>query len=199
MICVIGTGRLPGADAVFLCFTSMDDKHLLPPVDFCSKTAEAEALREKTQRLLMRFNTTGDASVLPDVFEQSMEGVTIYPPLFCNFGGHFVRFGRNVVVNFACLFQSGGGITIGDNVLIGSGVKIYTPNHLLDPEQRVHGKAVYRPVHIASDVWIGGGAILLPGVEIGQGTTIGAGSVVTRSIPPRCVAVGNPCRVIRRL
>lgn len=162
-------------------------------------TPEIMALRDKTERLMLRFNATGEKDILKEVFGQSMEDVTIHPPLYCNFGGDFVRFGHNVIINFDCIFQSGGTIEIGDNVLIGSGVKIFTPNHSPRPEERLHAESVYRPVIIHSNVWIGGGAILLPGVEIGEGTTIGAGSVVTRSIPPYCVAVGNPCRVIRRL
>lgn len=88
---------------------------------------------------------------------------------------------------------------IGDDVFIGSDVRIYTTNHPLNPEERATGKATVRPVKIGSKVWIGGGVVILPGVEIGEGTTIGAGSVVTRSIPARCVAVGNPCKVIREL
>jgi maltose O-acetyltransferase len=78
-------------------------------------------------------------------------------------------------------------------------VHVYTATHPVDPDERVRGPELARPVRIGPRVWIGGRAVILPGVTIGEGSTIGAGSVVTRDVPARCVAVGNPCRVIRRL
>lgn len=119
--------------------------------------------------------------------------------MHCNYGGGHIRFGHRVFINANCTFQPAGGVEIGDDVYIGSDVKFYTTIHPIDPEERTGGKAAVRPIKIGAKVWIGGGAVILPGVEIGEGTTIGAGSVVTRSIPSRCVAVGNPCRVIREL
>ena len=130
---------------------------------------------------------------------QPLEDVSIAPPLHCNYGGDYIRFGHRVFINANCTFQPAGGVEIGDDVYIGSDVKFYTTIHPTDPEERTTGKASVRPIKIGSKVWIGGAAVILPGVEIGEGTTIGAGSVVTRSIPARCVAVGNPCRVIRKL
>ena len=149
--------------------------------------------------LLLKFNTTGDKSILEEVFGRKLDDVTIYAPLHCNYGGERVKFGHRVFINHNCTFQPAGDVEFGDDIFVGSDVRFYTTNHPLDPEERTSGKASTRPIKIGSKVWIGGGSIILPGVEIGEGTTIGAGSVVTRSIPARCVAVGNPCRVIRTL
>jgi maltose O-acetyltransferase len=90
-------------------------------------------------------------------------------------------------------------VRLGDRVLLGPKVQIYTATHGLDPAERKAGWEFALPVDIGNDVWLGGGAIICPGVTIGDGTTIGAGSVVTRSMPPRVLAAGNPCQVIRAL
>lgn len=116
----------------------------------------------------------------------------------CNYGSDYIRFGHHVFINTNCTFQPAGGVKIGDDVYIGSDVKFYTTIHPTDPEERITGKASVRPIKIGAKVWIGGG-VILPEVAIGEGTTIGAGSVATCSIPARCVAVGNPCRIIREL
>ena len=176
-----------------------DKKQLLPEQEYraWNKTETDERIR--TMALLLKFNMTGDKCILEEVFGRKMDGVTIFAPLHCNYGDNRVKFGSRVFINYNCTFQPAGGLEIGDDVFIGSDVGIYTTNHPLDPEERAAGKATTRPVKIGSKVWIGGGAIILPGVEIGEGTTIGAGSVVTRSIPARCVAVGNPAKVIKYL
>jgi len=90
-------------------------------------------------------------------------------------------------------------VRIGNHVLLGPGVQVYTASHPMSAATRRAGLELARPVEIGSDVWIGGGAILCPGIRIGEGTVIGAGSVVTRDIPGRVFAAGNPCRVIRQL
>ena len=116
-------------------------------------------------------------------------------------------FGNDVIVNMNCTFVDNKTIRIGDRVLIASNVQIYTSLHPVLPQERfvpdwrerqtTFFRTYARPIEIESNVWIGGGCILLPGVTIGKNSVIGAGSVVTRPIPPNCVAVGNPCRVIR--
>lgn len=103
-----------------------------------------------------------------------------------------------------CVFLDCNTISIGDYSGIGPGVHIYTVFHPVVPEERLaenssFWKSLTAPVNIGKNVWIGGGSIILPGVSIGDGTTIGAGSVVTHDIPSRCVAVGNPCRVIKNI
>ena len=177
----------------------MSEKNLLPETEYRAWDVELVALREETHRAMLRFNATGDKQVLKDLFRQPLEDVSIAPPMHCNYGGNHIRFGHRVFINANCTFQPAGGVEIGDDIFIGSDVRFYTTIHPIDTEERTKRKATVRPIKIGAKVWICGGAVILPGVEIGEGTTIGAGSVVTRSIPARCVAVGNPCRAIREL
>ena len=177
----------------------MSEKNLLPETKYMAWDKDMIEARSKASQATMRFNTTGDKAILQELFSLPMEDVTIIPPLHCNYGGDYIRFGHRVFINANCTFQPAGGVEFGDDVYVGSDVKFYTTIHPLDPEERITGKASVRPIKIGSKVRIGGGALILPGVEIGEGTTIGAGSVVTRSVPARCVAAGNPCRIIRNL
>ena len=132
--------------------------------------------------------------------------VWIEAPFFCDYGKN-IFIGNNVFVNYNCVFLDCNRISIGDNVLIGPAVQIYTATHPIAAHERIRpgqgGTAGYltraTPVRINNNVWVGGGAILMPGVEIGENTTIGAGSVVTKSVPADCFAAGNPCRVVREL
>ncbi|MDO4163002.1 MAG: sugar O-acetyltransferase [Bacteroides sp.] len=175
------------------------EKNLLPEVEY--RPWEKEQLDERSRMgtLMLAFNTTGKKEILEEAFGRKLDDVTILAPLHCNYGKHYVQFGHRVFINFNCTFQPAGGVEIGDDVFVGSDVRFYTTIHPLDPQERAEGKASVRPIKIGARVWIGGGAVILPGVEIGEGSTIGAGSVVTRSIPPRSVAVGNPCRVIKQV
>ena len=175
------------------------EKALLPEKEYLAWDNKMIALREKTIKAMLIFNTTGNKQILKTIFSQPLDDVIIIAPLHCNYGGDFIQFGHRVFINANCTFQPAGKVEIGDDVYISSDVKFYTTIHPVDPEERTAGKASVRPIKIGSKVWIGGGAILLPGVEVGEGTTIGAGSVVTRSIPARCIAVGNPCKVIKEL
>lgn len=132
--------------------------------------------------------------------------VWIELPFFCDYGEN-IHLGDGVFINYNCVLLDDNRIEIGDHVLIGPAVQIYTATHPLLAAERISGgqdgQAPYvtrtAPVRIGTQAWIGGGAILQPGVEIGARTTIGAGSVVTRSIPADVFAAGNPCRVIREL
>lgn len=177
----------------------MTEKNLLPEQEYRAWDTEMIGLRKKATELTIRFNTTGDRNILKKMFDNLPDDVSIAPPLHCNYGGDFIHFGHRIFINANCTFQPAGSVEIGDDVYIGSDVKFYTTIHPITPEERIKGEATVRPIKIGAKVWIGGAAVILPGVEIGEGTTIGAGSVVTRSIPARCVAVGNPCRVIRKL
>ncbi len=154
-------------------------------------------MRKEASALTLKFNTTGDITHLETLFNRKFDDVLINPPFHCNYGGDKIQFGKKVFINFNCVFQPCGGITIGDNAFIGPNVQMYTAIHPTDPEQRVKGDCSCSKIEIGKDVWIGGGAIILPGVSIGDGCTIGSGSVVTKSIPDRSIAVGNPCRVIK--
>lgn len=120
------------------------------------------------------------------------------PPFFCDYGVN-ITLGANAYFNANCVVLDVAPVSIGDNVLIGPAVQIYTALHPLDAAERRSGVESGQPVVIGDDVWIGGAAVICPGVRIGDRAVIGAGSVVTRDIPPGVFAAGNPCRVIREL
>ncbi len=120
------------------------------------------------------------------------------PPFYCDYGAHIVV-GDRFFANYGCVVLDCNEVRVGDGVLFGPQVQVYTATHPLDPADRRAGWEMARPIVIEDDVWIGGGAILCPGVRIGSGATVGAGSVVTRDVPPGVLAAGNPCRVVREL
>lgn len=120
------------------------------------------------------------------------------PAFRCEFGRN-IHIGNNFYANFDCVMLDGGGIYIGDDVLLAPRVGIYTSNHALDPQERAAGGCFARPVNIGNRVWIGAGAHLNPGVSIGEGSIIGSGSVVTADIPAGVIAAGVPCKVIRAI
>lgn len=120
------------------------------------------------------------------------------PPFFCDYG-YNIKAGKRFYANAGCVILDVAPVCIGDDVMFGPCVQVYTATHPLNPELRVSGIESGKCISIGDKVWIGGGAILCPGVCIGEGAVIGAGSVVTRDIPARVLAAGNPCRVIREL
>ena len=126
------------------------------------------------------------------------EGGCIISPFYCDYGYH-IRIGRHFFANTHLVILDGADVTIGDHVFIGPNVGIYTAGHPLDIPQRNAGLEYARPVRIGNDVWIGGHVVILPGVTIGDGAVIGAGSVVTRDVPAHTLAVGNPCRPLRKI
>jgi maltose O-acetyltransferase len=121
------------------------------------------------------------------------EHCDLRPPFHCDYGFN-IRLGTGVFMNFNCVILDVTHVTIGDRTQIGPAVQIYAADHPRDPVQRREGFEFARPVAIGSDVWIGGGAIILPGVTIGDNSIIGAGSVVTRNVAPGATVVGNPAR-----
>ena len=120
------------------------------------------------------------------------------PQFTCDYG-YNIRLGRNVFINYHCILLDCAPIDIGNDVQIGPAVQLYTAQHPLEANVRRSGLESARPIRIGNDVWIGGGAVVLPGVTIGDRSVVGAGSVVVRSVPADCVAVGNPARVVRAL
>ncbi|WP_129578964.1 MULTISPECIES: sugar O-acetyltransferase [Sorangium] len=126
------------------------------------------------------------------------EGTEIRPPFYVDYGAH-ITIGARCFANFGLVALDVAPITIGDDVQIGPNVQLLTPTHPLDPEPRRQKWEAAKPITIGNNVWLGGGAIVLPGVTIGDNTVVGAGSVVTRDLPANVVAVGNPARVIRTL
>jgi len=160
------------------------------------------AERRRARTLLQALNGMGEdrlrerARILKELFGAAGEDLWVEPPFYCDYGSN-IAVGRKVFFNFNCVLLDPAPIRIGDNVLFGPAVQVYTATHPFDATQRRQGLEFARPVEIGSDVWIGGGVIILPGVTIGSQAVIGAGSVVTKDIPPGALAAGNPCRVIR--
>lgn len=168
---------------------------------------DEEIMREQTQCLekLYDYNQMRPLqmdrreALLREMFAQIGEACYIEPPLHANFGGKHVHFGHHVYANFNLTLVDDTHIYVGDYTMIGPNVTIATAAHPLLPELRERGLQYNMPVHIGRCCWIGAGSIILPGVRIGDGTVIGAGSIVTRDIPSGVVAVGNPCRVMREI
>lgn len=147
--------------------------------------------------------------ILQELFGSVGIHVSVANPFLCDYGRN-IFIGNHVSINMNCTFIDCNEIKIGSNVLIAPNVQIYTATHPIELEERLtpnwtlesgkHFCQVYAlPVTIGDNCWIGGGAIILPGVKIGVGSVIGAGSVVTKDIPANCVAFGNPCKVIRKI
>ena len=122
----------------------------------------------------------------------------VTPPFFCDYGRH-IELGRHVYFNFNCVILDVAKVRVGDNVLFGPAVQVYTASHPMNAAVRRSGLEFGRPVVIGNDVWLGGGAVVCPGVTIGERAVIGAGSVVVADVPADVFAAGNPCRVIREL
>lgn len=131
--------------------------------------------------------------LLAERLAQVGEGATVRPPFHCDYG-YNIRLGAGVFLNFGCVILDVVGVTIGDGTQIGPGVQILTADHPKDARQRAAGLEFGRPIHIGRNVWIGGGAIVLPGIRIGDGAVVGAGSIVTRDVPADTTVVGNPAR-----
>lgn len=134
--------------------------------------------------------------LLKEILAEVGEDCYIEPPLHANWG-RYTHLGRNVYVNFNLTLVDDTDVYIGDDVMIGPNVVISTAGHPIDPELRKKSAQFNIPVVIGNNVWIGAGAVILPGITIGENSVIGAGSIVSRDIPPNVVAVGNPCRVLR--
>lgn len=139
------------------------------------------------------------SNILKQLFSEIGEDCYIEPPLHANWGGKNIHFGNSVYANFNLTLVDDCDIFVGDNVMFGPNVTISVGTHPIHPNLR-RKKAQYNvPIYIEDNVWIGAQSVVLPGVHIGENTVIGAGSVVTKSIPANVVAVGNPCRVIREI
>lgn len=139
------------------------------------------------------------AEMLKEMFAEIGEGCYIEPPLRSNFGGKHVHFGKNVYANFNLTLVDDTHIFVGDNTMFAPNVIVASAAHPILPCLRERGYQYNMPVHIGRNCWIGVGAVILPGVSIGDNSVIGAGSVVTKDIPANVVAVGNPCRVMREI
>jgi maltose O-acetyltransferase len=158
----------------------------------------------RAARLLERFNQTGvdDGAerhgLLLELLGELGEGSEIKPPLRCDYG-YRIRVGARTFVNYGLVALDVAPIAIGDDVQIGPNVQLLTPTHPIDPDTRRAKWEAAEPIAIEGNVWLGGGVIVLPGITIGENTVVGAGSIVTKDLPPNVVAAGNPARVVRSL
>lgn len=139
------------------------------------------------------------AALLKEMFAEIGENCYIEPPFHSNFGGKHVHFGKNVYANFNLTCVDDTHIYIGDYTMIGPNVTLATAGHPILPELRKKGYQFNMPVRIGKNCWLGAGVIVLPGITIGDNTVVGAGSIVTKDLPPNVVAVGNPCKVLREI
>ncbi len=137
-------------------------------------------------------------ALLAQLLDAVGSGTVIRPPLLVDYGSH-LRIGARTFINFGLVALDVAPITIGDDVQIGPNVQLLTPTHPVDPTLRRDKWEAAQPITIGDNVWLGGGAIVLPGVTIGDNTVVGAGAVVTRDLPANVVAVGNPARVVRQI
>jgi maltose O-acetyltransferase len=164
---------------------------------------ELVAGRERARDLCQDLNATREGEqekrreILKALFGQGGDEVWMQPPFFCDYGTN-IRLGKKCFFNFNCVVLDVCLVTIGDHTLFGPAVQIYTATHPMNAELRRTQEAG-KPITIGSDVWVGGGAIICPGVTIGSRTVIGAGSIVTRDVPEGVFAAGNPCRAVREI
>jgi maltose O-acetyltransferase len=165
--------------------------------------ADLVAARNRARDLCQDLNATREADqddrrrILRELFGAGGDTVWMQPPFFCDYGSN-IELGTRVFFNFNCVVLDVCPVRIGNFTLFGPGVQILTPMHPFNAQRR-REQEFGKPIEIGSDVWVGGGALILPGVRIGSRTVIGAGSVVTRDIPDDVFAAGNPCRVVRAI
>jgi maltose O-acetyltransferase len=164
---------------------------------------ELAAARARARDLCQNLNSTRETeserrrSILRELFAKGGNTVWMQPPFYCDYGAN-IELGERVFFNFNCVVLDVCRVRIGEFTLFGPAVQVYTPLHPFNAEQR-RLEEFGKPIDIGSDVWVGGGAIILAGVRIGSRAVIGAGSVVTRDVPEGVFAAGNPCRVIREI
>jgi maltose O-acetyltransferase len=158
----------------------------------------------RAQDLVERYNATRHAErelrdrLLRELLGEVGKGVVVNPPFRCDYGTH-IAIGAGTFVNYDCVMLDVAPISIGAACQLATCVQLLTPIHPIDPEPRRRGWEAAEPITIGDNVWLGGGAIVCPGVTIGHDTVVGAGAVVTRNLPAGVVAVGNPARVLREI
>ena len=183
--------------------TNLEKMHLTMLYD----PADGDIVEEQTACLnrLYDFNHTRPTeqekrqALMKEMFAEIGENCYIEPPFHANWGGKHVHFGKNIYANFNLTMVDDTHIYVGDYTMFAPNVTVATAGHPIDPALRERALQYNAPVHIGRNCWIGAGALIMPGVTIGDNTVIGAGSVVTHDIPAGVVAVGNPCRVMREI
>ena len=160
------------------------------------------AERTKARLLIKELNYSGEDelekrdSILKQLLPNAGIGLWLQPPFYCDYGTN-IKLGEKVFFNFNCVVLDVALVTIGSRTIFGPNVQIYTATHPLHYLERASGLESGKPISIGDDVWVGGSAVICPGVKIGNRSIIGAGSVVTKDIPDDVIAAGNPCRIIR--
>lgn len=161
-------------------------------------------MRNRARQLFTRYNQTSYENmderreIMTSLLGKAGNNLDIQAPFYCDYGSHIYT-GDNVFMNFNCIVLDCAEVFLGNNVFFGPNVQIYTAYHPVIASERIKGPELAAPIHVKDNVWVGGGAIICKGVTIGENTTIGAGSVVTRDMPANVFAAGNPCRVIRQM
>jgi maltose O-acetyltransferase len=160
--------------------------------------------RHRARILFQKINQLSDDSkkerkqLLHQLLENSGKGLWVEPPFYCDYG-YNIHTGKNVFFNFNCVILDVMKVEIGDHVLVGPNVQIYTATHPLDAKTRNSWLEYAKPIKIGNDVWIGGGAIIYPGVSIGDGAVIAAGAIVNKDVPANVVVGGNPAKIIKEI
>lgn len=171
---------LPGNDEILKrqtkCLDRLYDFNMTRPTEF-----------EKRQKLMK------------EMFAEIGDGCYIEPPFHANFGGAHCHWGSHIYANFNLTMVDDTHIYVGDYTMFGPNVTVATAGHSILPELREKAYQYNAPVHIGKNCWLGAGVIVLPGITIGDNVVIGAGSIVTKDLPPNVVAVGNPCRILRKI
>lgn len=161
-------------------------------------------MRSTARQLFSKYNLTSyddlekRTSILKKLLGSFEGNIDIQAPFYCDYGSH-IHAGKNVFMNFNCIILDCAKVTLGDNVFMAPNVQLYTAYHPVIASERIKGPENAAPITVGNNVWLGGGVIVCPGVTIGDNTTIGAGSVVVHDIPSNVVAVGNPCKVIKKI
>lgn len=162
-----------------------------------------EQERSYAKSLMHEFNqiSANHGEKSPEILDKLMNlkgNAQIEAPFYCDYG-YNIKLGDNFYANHGCVILDVAKVKIGDNVLFGPYVQIYTATHPVDPKERLKGLELASEITIGNNVWIGGGSIVCPGVRIGNNVTVGAGAVVTKSLPDNVLAAGNPCKIIKSL
>jgi maltose O-acetyltransferase len=185
-----------------LMTTTTEKEKMLAGEIYNCLDAELEAERQVVKKILYRYNLSQEEPERQILLQQLLGKVgqisIIWPPFYCVYGKN-IYLGDYVFLNALCTILDANEVRIGNHVMIGPNVQMYTSAHELQADARNQGLEVAKPIVIEDNVWIGGGAILLPGIRVSRNAVVGAGAVVTRSVPADTVVAGNPARVIRSL
>ena len=181
-----------------------EEEKALAGLEFIRGIEELRLKRERTEKLCFRFNNTPPGEkeqrkiLFREMIPNAKEACYVKSPFLCEYG-EYISLGKNFFANYNCKLIDGGKITFGDDVLIGPDCTFVTAVHPVNPKKRMDGYQKFQSISVGNNVWFGAGVLVCPGVKIGDNCVIGAGSVVIKDIPENSLAVGNPCRVIRKV